>query len=64
MNPIDYWYQKYLKEKLTWRDIKTICDLYEQMVPMTEWDVIENEQKYPTDESFYSAILNKVQKKK
>ena len=24
MNPIDYWYQKYLKEKLTWRDIADI----------------------------------------
>lgn len=32
MNPIDYWYQKYLKEKLAWKDIKIIfkiADNYE-----------------------------------
>lgn len=23
-NPVDYWYQKYLKEKLTWKDIELI----------------------------------------
>ena len=44
---------------LTWEDVKLICSLYEQIVPMTEWDVIENEKNYPTDESFYSEILNR-----
>lgn len=33
MNPIDYWYQKYLKEKLTWEDIKTICDIEVSLYP-------------------------------
>lgn len=23
-NPVDYWYQKYLKEKLTWKDIELL----------------------------------------
>ena len=27
MNAIDYWYQKYLKEKLTWKDVKMILVL-------------------------------------
>lgn len=31
VNAIDYWYQKYLKEKLTWEDIEKIVDLYEDV---------------------------------
>ena len=31
-NPIDYWYQKYLKEKLTWEDVAIIITIYEQGV--------------------------------
>ena len=33
MNPIDYWYQKYLKEKLTWEDVKAICDIDMSLYP-------------------------------
>lgn len=27
-SPIDYWYQKYLKEKLTWQDVAIILTIY------------------------------------
>ena len=32
MNPIDYWYQKYLKEKLTWEDVAILITIYEHGV--------------------------------
>ena len=31
-NPINYWYQKYLKEKLTWQDVAILITFYEQEV--------------------------------
>lgn len=31
-NPINYWYQKYLKEKLTWEDVAVLITIYEQEV--------------------------------
>lgn len=31
-NPIDYWYKKYLKEKLTWEDVAILITIYEQGV--------------------------------
>lgn len=33
MNPIDYWYQKYLKEKLTAEDVQLICEIEDRL-----WD--------------------------
>lgn len=33
MNQINYWYQKYLKEKLTWEDVKAICDIEVSLFP-------------------------------
>ena len=30
-NPIDYWYQKYLVERLTWQDIAKIDDMLREV---------------------------------
>ena len=29
VNATDHWYQKYLKEKLTWKDVAIIITIYE-----------------------------------
>ena len=44
MNPIDYWYQKYLKEKLTWEDIKFIVQTFHKVV--AESDDISSDEAY------------------
>jgi len=52
VNPIDYWYQKYLKEKLTWEDVKIlfkIADNYESEL---------NRPKYLTQD-YCQEILNR-----
>ena len=32
MSAIDYWYQKYRKERLTWEDIAKIVTIYEHEI--------------------------------
>lgn len=63
MNPIDYWYQKYLKEKLTWEDIKTIERLINE-VSSEYLDVFFVEGKRVTDEVYYSEILRRFNEQK
>ena len=51
-NPINYWYQKYLAEKLTWQDIRTIRIIYDHLCASTNkpaWDSKE----------FYEEILKR-----
>lgn len=59
MNPIDYWYQKYLKEKLTWKDIKTIL----QIVTKTDWYDFEISGKLWSQE-FYEEVLKRFNEAK
>ena len=63
MNPIDYWYQKYLKEKLTCEDIKTIERLINE-VSSEYLDVFFVEGKRVTDEVYYSEILRRFNEQK
>ena len=40
MNPIDYWYQRYLKEKLTWKDIEMIVRIiFDVRIEMRTFDL-------------------------
>ena len=44
MNPIDYWYQKYLKEKLTAEDVKIIVRTFHK--------VLAENQNITSDEAY------------
>lgn len=55
MNPIDYWYQKYLKEKFTWEDIKAIVTIADSMLTHTAWDAID----WPDEQKYYEEVLRR-----
>lgn len=55
MNPIDYWYQKYLKEKLTWEDVKAIVTIADSMLTHTAWDAID----WPDEQKYYEEVLRR-----
>ena len=62
MNPIDYWYQKYLREKLTWEDVKAIVTIADSMLTHTAWDAID----WPDEQKYYEEVLhrfNEIRKK-
>lgn len=42
-NAINYWYQKYMNEKLTWEDIYNITRIYIEMLREKEWQKEEPE---------------------
>lgn len=54
-NPIDYWYQKYLKEKLTWEDVKAIVTIADSMLTHTAWDAID----WPDEQKYYKEVLRR-----
>lgn len=56
MNPIDYWYQKYLKEKLTAEDVQLICELYEKLWWDQVQEIFENDG---CDTAFYEEVLKR-----
>jgi len=49
-NPINYWYQKYLKEKLTWEDASTIVTI--------AMDII-GEGKIVGEQNIYTEVLRR-----
>ena len=55
MNPIDYWYQKYLREKLTWEDVKAIVTIADSMLTHTAWDAID----WPDEQKYYEEVLRR-----
>lgn len=55
VNPIDYWYQKYLKEKLTWEDVKAIVTIADSMLTHTAWDAID----WPDEQKYYEEVLRR-----
>ena len=59
MNAIDYWYQKYLKEKLTWEDIRNILNIFYDYNKELGYSV----DKYGTKE-YFTEILNRFNKNK
>ena len=59
-NPIDYWYQKYLKEKLTWQDIKAIDGIIDSMLTYTAWDDVN----WPDKQKFYEEVLKRYNEAK
>ena len=60
MNPIDYWYQKYLKEKLTWEDVKAIVTIADSMLTHTAWDAID----WPDEQKYYEEVLCRFNEQK
>lgn len=75
MNPIDYWYKKYLKEKekkysikppvpealkLTWQDVKRIFDIH-QVIFEEEVESQESGQGliHVTEEEFYKDLTKR-----
>ena len=57
VNAIDYWYKKYLKEKLTWKDIKTIFQLADN------YESELNRPKYLTQE-YCKEVLRRFNEQK
>lgn len=55
MNAIDYRYQKYLKEKLTWEDVKAIVTISDSMLTHTAWDAID----WPDEQKYYEEVLHR-----
>lgn len=55
MNAINYWYQKYLKEKLTWEDVKAIVTIADSMLTHTAWDAID----WPDEQKYYEEVLRR-----
>lgn len=73
MNPIDYWYQKYMalketeripKPELTREDIKNIVETADMMVSEVNRSSQELIQKYPTEKAYYTEVLNRFNKLK
>lgn len=60
MNPIDYWYQKCLKEKLTWKDIEVIVKIADSMLTGTAWDAVE----WPEPKKYYEEVLRRFNEKR
>ena len=54
-NAVDYWYQKYLKEKLTWEDVRDIVVIADSMLTRTAWDDVE----WPDEKVYYEEVLRK-----
>ena len=64
MNPIDYWYKKYIalkecemipKPELTWEDMKAIVNIADSMLTNTAWDEID----YPDERKYYDEVLRR-----
>lgn len=64
MNPIDYWYKKYIelkeceripKPELTWEDVKAIVSIADSMLTHTAWDEID----YPDERKYYEEVLRR-----
>lgn len=55
MNAINYWYQKYLKEKLTLEDVKAIVTIADSMLTHTAWDTID----WPDEQKYYEEVLRR-----
>ena len=59
-NPINYWYQKYQKEKLTWEDVKKIVTIADSMLTHTAWDAVD----WPDEQVYYQEVLKRFLEKK
>lgn len=55
-NPINYWYQKYLKEKLTWEDI---ADIDELITEVSNSYAVGNFDYDGELETFYEEVLKR-----
>lgn len=60
-NPIDYWYQKYLKEKqtkkdlaLTWEDVRVICEM-----EMDLWEEVCQGNIEDSTQPYYEEVLKR-----
>ena len=58
-NPIDYWYKKYLKEKLTWEDVRTILDKENDILHECNDNTQQVIEVYPKGEDYYGEILKR-----
>lgn len=54
-NPIDYWYQKYLKEKLTWEDVAAI----DQIILDVNNELAVDSSKEIDRKKFYEEVLQR-----
>lgn len=61
MNPIDYWYQKYLKEKLTWEDVMLFRLLFDTADANQALGALKVQ---PMTREYYEFILQEFYKKK
>ena len=71
MNPIDYWYKKYIalkeceripKPELTWEDIKTIHHIAEELKEYLDVGIIT--PFCASEESFYTEVLRRFNEAK
>lgn len=60
VNSIDYWYQKYLKEKLTWEDVKNLDHLLNDVdFENARAEFLGKEIPFDGDEGFYGEVLKR-----
>ena len=59
-NPIDYWYQKYLKEKLTWEDVAKI----DQHIIDVNNEMAVNPAQEISRQKFYEEVLRRFNEEK
>ena len=73
INPIDYWYKKYIalkeceripKPELAWQDIKTIIAIEGNIYIEAGNDQHKVVENYDTEEKFYGEILRRFNKTK
>ena len=69
MNPIDYWYKKYIelkeceripKPELTWKDVRKLSNIIDNMM-----DIEPNEHpEWIQEEGFYTEVLRRFNEAK
>jgi len=64
VNAIDYWYQKYLKEKLTWEDVRSILNAEKDILDECNNNVQQVMSTYPKEEDYYGEILRRFNKQR
>lgn len=66
MNPIDYWNQKYLKEKLTLEDCKRIVQIADELATEYNKQYVsgESNQWRKGEQAYYEEVLKRFNDKR
>lgn len=70
MNPIDYWYKKYIalkecermpKQELTWEDVKAIVNIADQLLDNAEMRIAVSNH---SEKEYYEEVLKRFNEAK